>query len=221
MGDGWWICTVCWGLILTLKQFLQEVFIQRWQCMCAAGVWSKSSWKCLSLVFWSRNRDSGCCSLKWCGMSLHSPGFPCWEGGGRGGMGWRLRANFAAVCQDTWRRSLSPRTPWWGGSDLLSSKDVEHLSDTDQTLKLWSWAGRLQRCEWVVVDTQHNLRSSRMGSACLSAGQYSHLVSEYLASQWNPSSSSICWIDCLPLELLRKVFLHLSMEELKVGYIQS
>ena len=116
-----------------------------------------------------------------------------------------------SLTQDTFMRRLWPAfvQRFWAFQWYRPNFEALKLS--------WRYSKMWVSC----FDTQHNLGSARMGSACLSAGQYSHLVSEYLASQWNPSSSSICWIDCLPLELLRKVFLHLSMEELKVGYIQS
>ena len=50
----------------------------------------------------------------------------------------------------------------------------------------------------------------------LSPTQYSHLDEEL---EWKPSPS--CWIDCLPLELLHKVFSHLTMDDIKVSFIGS
>jgi len=46
----------------------------------------------------------------------------------------------------------------------------------------------------------------------LSPTQYSHLDEEL---EWKPSPS--CWIDCLPLELLHKVFSHLTMDDIKAA----
>ena len=77
-----------------------------------------------------------------------------------------------------------------------------------------SWPDTADWFQRVLVAT-NNLRSDRMGSSCMS-GRYSQLVEE--ESEWN-SSFSYCWIECLPLELLRKVFLHLATEDLKVRYI--
>ena len=52
--------------------------------------------------------------------------------------------------------------------------------------------------------------------------QYSHLKEEEL--EWDSPCSNECrppcWIESLPLELLRKVFLHLTKDDLKVRYIQ-
>ena len=52
--------------------------------------------------------------------------------------------------------------------------------------------------------------------------QYSHLKEEEL--EWNSPCPieclPSCWIESLPLELLRKVFLHLTRDDLKVRFIQ-
>ena len=55
---------------------------------------------------------------------------------------------------------------------------------------------------------------SRKPVAC---GQYSHLE-ELVGHLEAGLDSSYCWIECLPLELLRKVFLHLSTDDLKVRF---
>jgi len=54
---------------------------------------------------------------------------------------------------------------------------------------------------------------SRKPVAC---GQYSHLE-ELVGHLEAGLDSSYCWIECLPLELLRKVFLHLSTDDLKAA----
>ena len=51
----------------------------------------------------------------------------------------------------------------------------------------------------------------------VACGQYSHLE-ELVGHLEAGLDSSYCWIECLPLELLRKVFLHLSTDDLKVRF---
>ena len=138
----WWICTVFWGLILTLKQFLQEVFIQRWRCMCVIKVILEM---CVTCFFGAGIEIQGV-------VLLSESGWACilrdsllgreeaeegWDGG--------------------WEQTSQQFVRTLGGgasvrcSDLLSSKDFELFSDTDQTLKLWSWAGWIQRSEWDIT----------------------------------------------------------------------
>ena len=49
----------------------------------------------------------------------------------------------------------------------------------------------------------------------LSPAQYSHLDEEEL--EWKSPS---CWFESLPLELLHKIFSHLTLNDLKVNYIK-